>query len=70
LYIVNLLIVFVMNGLARAPEQTVLLHWIAESVDTVSCLCFAMAAWIMYQHAPRSVGGDPVVGAEISVVAK
>jgi hypothetical protein len=62
LFIVNLVVVFIMNGLARAAEQTVAIHWMAESIDSVSTLCYALGAWIVYQHARTAVLNDPSVG--------
>ncbi len=51
LFFVNLLIVLVMNGLARQSEQTIPLQWIEEAINTVSWLAFAFGARILYQYA-------------------
>jgi hypothetical protein len=61
LFIVNLIVVFILNGLARAAEQTVMIHWMAESVDSVSTLCYAIAVWIVCQHVYENVGNHPSV---------
>lgn len=45
-----------MNGLARVSEQTILIHWIDEGVNTISCLGFAVAAWMLYQHVLAKFG--------------
>lgn len=58
LFIVNLVAVFVLNGLARLPEQPVILHWIDEGINTVSCLGFVIAARIVYQHARAAFGAE------------
>jgi len=56
LFIVNLIIVFVMNGLARMPEQTIALQWIEESVNTVSWLCFAIASKKVFDNTQENFG--------------
>jgi hypothetical protein len=50
LFVVNLLGIFILNGLARVSEQTISLHWIAEGINTVSWLAYAVSAWGMYRH--------------------
>jgi hypothetical protein len=70
LFIVNLLVVFIMNGLARASEQTVMIHWIAESVDSVSTLCYAVAAKIIYEYSRAHLGADAAVAARLATSAK
>lgn len=44
LFIVNLVGIFLLNGLARMENQSIALQWIEESINTVSWLCFALAA--------------------------
>ena len=56
LFIVNLIIVFVMNGLARMPEQTIALQWIEESINTVSWFCFAIASKKVLENTQENFG--------------
>ena len=56
LFIVNLIIVFVMNGLARMPEQTIALQWIEESINTVSWFCFAVASKKVFENTQENFG--------------
>lgn len=56
LFIVNLIIIFVMNGLARMPEQTIALQWIEESVNSVSWFCFAIASKKIYEYTQSTFG--------------
>ena len=56
LFVVNLIIIFVMNGLARIPEQTITLQWIEESINTVSWLCFAIASKKIYEYTRDNFG--------------
>jgi hypothetical protein len=58
LFIINLVGVFLLNGLARMPEQTIALQWIEESINTVSWLAFAVAAYKIYQHTRAAFGVD------------
>lgn len=50
LFLVNLLVVFVMNGMARLPEQPIRMQWIEESMNAVSWLAFALGARLLYRH--------------------
>lgn len=50
LFIVNLIGVFLLNGLARIADQTIAVHWAAESINLVSWLCFAIAAARVFDH--------------------
>lgn len=50
LFALNLLGIFVLNGLARLPEQTIGLHWMAEGINALTWLVFAVSAWGMYRH--------------------
>lgn len=59
LFIINLICVFILSGLARIPEQTVMLQWIEESINTVSWLCFAIAIKQVYEHTRINYGVDP-----------
>ena len=58
LFVINLIIIFLMNGLARIPEQTITLQWIEESLNTVSWLAFAVAAYKTYDHTQKTFGVD------------
>ncbi|MCP4139138.1 MAG: hypothetical protein GY755_02415 [Chloroflexi bacterium] len=58
LFVVNLIIIFVMNGLARMPEQTITLQWIEESINSISWLCFAIASYKIYEHTHKTFGLD------------
>jgi hypothetical protein len=49
LFLLNLVGVFILNGLARIDEQTITLQWIEESINTVSWLAFAVAAWKLHR---------------------
>ena len=61
LFLVNLAIIFISNGLASA-EQTVTIHWVAESVNTISSLCFAIAAKIIYEYTLTHFSADTIAG--------
>ena len=50
LFGVNLVLTFVLSGMARVEEQTIALQWMEESVNTVAWLAFAFAAWNVYQY--------------------
>jgi len=56
LFVVNLIIIFVMNGLARMPEQTIALQWIEESVNSISWFCFAIASKKIYEYTQATFG--------------
>lgn len=56
LFIVNLVGIFLLNGLARMDEQTITLQWIEESINTVSWLCFALAARKLLAHTRLNFG--------------
>lgn len=51
LFVVNLVAIFILSGLARVEPQTIPLQWIEQSINTVSQGAFALAAW-------RVWGGD------------
>jgi hypothetical protein len=59
LFIVNLAGIFLLNGLARLPEQTIALQWIEESINAVSWLAFMIAASRVYQYTRENFGVDP-----------
>ncbi len=58
LFILNLVGVFVLNGLARMPEQTIALQWVEQSINAVSWLAFWAAAQKVYQYARNTFGVD------------
>ena len=45
LFIVNLVVVFVLAGMARIPAQTIPLQWTEQILNTLSQGAFAFAAW-------------------------
>lgn len=58
LFIVNLVGIFILNGLARIDEQTIALQWIEQSINAVSWLAFAYAAMMIYQYTRANFGVD------------
>jgi hypothetical protein len=58
LFIVNLVGVFLLNGLARLDAQPIALQLIEESINAISWLCFAIAAQRAFHHAKISFGVD------------
>lgn len=55
-FIVNLIIILVMNGIARMPEQTIALQWIEESINAISWLCFAFASKKIFEDTRDNFG--------------
>lgn len=45
LFLVNIVIVFILSGLARIPEQTIPLQWTEQLLNTFGQGAFAYAAW-------------------------
>lgn len=45
LFILNVVAVLVLQGLARIPEQTIPLQWTEQLINTFSSAAFALAAW-------------------------
>lgn len=45
LFLVNIVIVFVLSGLARIPEQSIPLQWTEQLLNTFAQGAFAYAAW-------------------------
>ena len=58
LFILNLLGIFLLNGLARLPEQPISLQWIEEGINAVAWLAFAWGAYLIYQHTRVTFGVD------------
>lgn len=58
LFVFNLLGVFMLNGMARLPEQTITLQWIEEITNTLAWLAFAYAAYRLYGYTRATFGVD------------
>lgn len=58
LLLVNLLIVLILNGLARQPEQPIRLQWVEEVINVISWLAFAFGTCLLYQYARINFGVD------------
>ena len=56
LFIINLIGIFLLNGLARIDEQTITLQWIEEGINAVSWLCFLVAAQKVFEYARDNFG--------------
>ena len=56
LFIVNIICVFILSGMARIPEQTIALQWTEESINTISWLCFAFAAKKVFENTQANFG--------------
>jgi len=56
LFIVNLVGIFLLNGLARMDAQTIALQWIEEAINAVSWLCFAIAAKKIFDYTRNNFG--------------
>ncbi|NJN79855.1 MAG: hypothetical protein HC797_04940 [Anaerolineales bacterium] len=56
LFILNLVGIFLLNGLARIDEQTIMLQWIEESINTISWLAFMFAAMKIYEYTRANYG--------------
>jgi hypothetical protein len=69
LFLLNLICVFALNGLART-SQTILIHWINEIINTLSCLGFMIAAKIVYEYARIHFGVDAAVAARLAMSTK
>jgi hypothetical protein len=70
LFVVNLVGIFVLNGLARLPAQPISLQWIEEGINTVTWLAFAIGAWILYRYARLSFAIDVSIALKLSTPAK
>ena len=58
LFGINLILTFVLSGMARIEEQTIALQWMEEATNSVAWLAFLIAAWHVYQHSRRTYGVD------------
>lgn len=56
LFIVNLVGIFLLNGLARMDEQSITLQWIEEGINTISWLCFLIASLEVFEHTRINFG--------------
>jgi uncharacterized membrane protein YqjE len=70
LFVVNLLIVLVMNGMARLPEQPMTMQWIEETINTVSWLAFALGARILYQYVRENFNGNASRDSDLLSIAE
>lgn len=69
LFILNLVGIFILNGLARLPEQPIAMQWVEEGINAVSWLAFAIAASSVYQHARAKFGVDASVSGQLPIAA-
>jgi hypothetical protein len=70
LFLVNLLTVLIMNGLARQPGQPISLQWIEEVINVVSWLAFALGARMLYQYAQIRFGVDAPAAGQLPAKAR
>jgi hypothetical protein len=49
LFLANIVIVFILSGLARIPDQTIPLQWTEQILNTFAQGAFAYAAWKLAQ---------------------
>lgn len=49
LFLVNIVIVFILSGLARIPDQTIPLQWTEQLLNTLAQGAFTYAAWKLAQ---------------------
>lgn len=57
LFLANIIIVFILSGLARIPEQSIPLQWTEQLLNTFAQGAFAYAAWKLAQHAAAPNSG-------------
>jgi hypothetical protein len=70
LFLINLVGVFLLNGLARISEQTIFVQWIDEGINSLSCLGFMIAAKIVYEYARANFGVDATSGVRRTATAE
>ena len=58
LFIINLVGIFILNGLARIDNQTIALQWVEEGINAFSWLAFAIAASQIYGYTRANFGVD------------
>jgi len=56
LFIVNLIGIFLLNGLARMDEQTITLQWMEESINAISWFCFLIASQKVFEYTRMNFG--------------
>ncbi len=56
LFIVNLIGIFLLNGLARMDEQTITLQWIEEAINATAWLCFLIASQKVFDYTRKNFG--------------
>lgn len=59
LFTLNIVLVFVLNGLGRMGDMSAAMQWIEQTVNLFSALAFTWAAWNLSRHviAQQTVGG-------------
>jgi hypothetical protein len=65
LFILNLVGIFLLNGLARLDDQTIVLQWVEEIINSVAWLAFAIASNQVYEYTQTNfgVGTEPIAPA-------
>ena len=48
MFLVNLVVIFILNGMARLSELSISLQWIVEMLNSVAWLAFALGARILF----------------------
>jgi hypothetical protein len=56
LFLLNIVLVFVLNGMARIPEQTISLQWTEQLLNTTAQGAFLLGAWLLNKR----VAGEPL----------
>ncbi len=59
LFLVNIIIVFILSGMARIPTQTIPLQWTEQLLNTLSQSAFVYAAWLLAQRVAAKVVVNP-----------
>ena len=59
LFLVNIIIVFILSGMARIPTQTIPLQWTEQLLNTLSQGAFVYAAWQLAQRVGSKVMVNP-----------
>lgn len=58
LFLINLLTIFMLNGMARMAVQSISLQWIEEAINAVCWLAFAWGARMIHQYVRRNFDSD------------
>jgi len=56
LFIINLVGIFLLNGMARMDEQTIALQWIEEGINAISWLAFLIASQKVFEYTRKNFG--------------